>query len=138
LLAALSSAISLLEVPVGYVVQHYDYERSTIAVAMGVVVFLAGIPPAMGTGILGWYNDIVFEFLLPLVVLLLVIFVGWVAADLSADELAQGSSFGPSFTGAWLWWVRLVVPIAIVLTFLLGIQSLLLKAGVLAGPVFLG
>jgi NSS family neurotransmitter:Na+ symporter len=138
LFAALSSAISLLEVPVSYVVQHYDYERSTVAVTMGVVIFLLGIPPAMGTGILGWYNDIVFQFLLPLVVLLLIVFVGWVAADLSADELSQGSSVGSSFTGAWLWWVRLVVPIAIVLTFLLGIQSLLIKGGVLASPVFLG
>lgn len=138
LFAALSSAISLLEVPVSYVVQHYDYERSAVTVTMGVVIFLLGIPPAMGTGILGWYNDIVFQFLLPLVVLLLIVFVGWVAADLSADELSQGSSVGSSFTGAWLWWVRLVVPIAIVLTFLLGIQSLLIKGGVLASPVFLG
>lgn len=138
LFAALSSAISLLEVPVGYVVQHYGYERSTIAIAMGVVVFLAGIPPAMGTGILGWYNAVVFQFLLPLVVLLLIVFVGWVAADQSFDELGRGSSLGTTFASAWLWWVRVVVPVGILLTFALGIQSLLVRAGVLASPIFLG
>jgi len=138
LFAALSSSISLLEVPVGYVVENYDYARSRVGLGVGGLVFLIGLPSAMGTDVLGWYNAVVFNFLLPLVVFLLVVFVGWVATAQAADELHRGSSLGDSFTAAWLWWVRLVIPVAVALTFVLGAQDLLVKAGVLDSAVVLG
>jgi NSS family neurotransmitter:Na+ symporter len=40
------------------------------------------------------------------------------------DELGRGSTIGASFTTAWLWWVRIIVPIAIVVTLYLGVDSL--------------
>jgi NSS family neurotransmitter:Na+ symporter len=138
LLAALSSSISLLETPTSYVVDNYDYSRKQVAVGLGVAVWAAGIPSALSTNTLGWYNDIVFNLLLPVVVLLFAVFVGWVASDLSMDELGRGTSLDATFATTWLWWVRIVIPVAIGLTLVLGIQSLLVKAGVLEAAVFLG
>ena len=138
LFAALSSSISLLEASTSYVVDTYDVGRAPSAVGLGVVVFLVGLPTALSTATLGWYNDVVFELLLPVVVLATVVFVGWVAADGAFDELGRGSTWGDAFATTWLWWVRVVVPLAVGLTLVLGIQSLLVKGGVLANPVVLG
>ncbi|MFC7198962.1 sodium-dependent transporter [Halospeciosus flavus] len=124
LFAALSSSISLLEVPVAYVSENYGYGRSTTAVAMGTVIFVVGLLPALGTNYLTLYNDVVFKFLLPIAVLLLALFVGWAADREAMDELGRGSSFGESFTTVWLWWVRTVVPIAVVVTLYLGVKAI--------------
>ncbi|MFB6270713.1 MAG: sodium-dependent transporter [Halobacterium sp.] len=138
LLAALSSSISLLETPTSYVVDNYQYSRKQVAVGLGAVIWAAGIPTALSTDTLGWYNDVVFNLLLPVVVLLFAVFVGWVAFDLSVDEVGRGSSLGSGFSTAWLWWVRVVIPVAIGLTLVLGVQSLLVKAQILESAVILG
>jgi NSS family neurotransmitter:Na+ symporter len=124
LFAALSSSISLLEVPVSFVTENYDTRRSTTAVGMGLAIALVGLPATFGTSWLGFYNDVVFNLLLPVAVLLLAVFVGWVADTEAVDELGRGSTIGASFTTAWLWWVRIIVPIAIVVTLYLGVDSL--------------
>jgi len=138
LLAALSSSISLLETPTSYVVDNYDYSRKQVATALGGIIWVAGIPTALSTNTLGWYNAVVFNLLLPVVVLLFAVFVGWVASDLSADEVGRGTSLDAGFATTWLWWVRIVIPVAIGLTLVLGIQSLLVRAGVLEAAVILG
>jgi NSS family neurotransmitter:Na+ symporter len=138
LLAALSSAISLLETPTSYVVDTYDYDRKVVATVLGSAIFAAGIPTALSTETLGWYTDVVFNLLLPVVVLLFALFVGWVAFDQSADELGQGSTLGSGFTLVWLWWVRLVIPLAIGLTLVLGVQDLLVKAQLIESAIVLG
>jgi NSS family neurotransmitter:Na+ symporter len=124
LFAALSSSISLLEVPVSYVSESQDLRRSTTALAMGGTIFLAGVPSTIGTSWLSFYNDLVFEFLLPVAVLLFAVFAGWVAFADTTDELQRGSTFGKSFTTLWLWWVRIVIPAAVAITLYLGIQNL--------------
>jgi NSS family neurotransmitter:Na+ symporter len=124
LFAALSSSISLLEVPVSFVTENYDTRRSTTAVGMGLAIALVGLPATFGTSWLGFYNDVVFNLLLPVAVLLLAVFVGWVADTEAVDELGRGSTIGASFTTAWLWWVRIIVPIAIIVTLYLGVDSL--------------
>ena len=123
LFAALSSSISLLEVPVSYVTENYGYGRPTTAVAMGAGIFLLGVPTTFGSW-LGFYNDLVFELLLPVAVLLLALFVGWVADDDMVDELGRGTSLGGSFVTGWLWWVRVVIPIVLVVTLYLGATAL--------------
>jgi NSS family neurotransmitter:Na+ symporter len=134
LFAALSSSISLLEVPVSYVTENYDQKRSTTAVAMGGLIALVGVPATFGTSWLGFYNDVVFKLLLPISVLLLAVFVGWVADREAIDELGRGSSIGSTFTTAWLWWVRLVVPIAVIVTLYLGVKAL--SSGLASGAYF--
>jgi NSS family neurotransmitter:Na+ symporter len=138
LFAALSSSISLLEVPVSYVSETLEYDRTPVASALGISIFLVGVPSALGTDTLSWYNAVVFQLLIPTGVLLFVLFVGWVGEDQFTAEVNQGSTFGETFTVGWMWWVRLVIPVAVGATLLLGIQSLLLKAGVLESALVLG
>ena len=135
LLAALSSAISLLEVVTSYAVDNFGYDRRAVAGVVGAGVFLLGVPSGLGIGTLGWYNDVAYNLLLPLSVFLLLVFVGYVYAPEATDELNRGSSLGSSFTTVWLLLVRTVVPLGVLVTLLLGLQSLAVKAGLLAAPL---
>lgn len=135
LLAALSSAISLLEVVTSYLVDNTDRSRSTLAVALGGGIFLLGVPSAFGLSILGWYNAIAYNLLLPLSVLSLLLFVGWVDADEAVAELRRGTGLSESGAVAWLWFVRTVVPFGVLVTLLLGLQTLAVNAGLLAEAI---
>jgi NSS family neurotransmitter:Na+ symporter len=135
LLAAVSSAISLLEVVTAYVTQHFSLGRPGTAVGLGVAIFLLGIPTALNTTTLGWYNDIAYNFLLPLSVFLLAVFVGWVW-DGALAELTLGTNQDQTFGTAWLWFVRVVVPVAVLFTLGLGVVELYNSAvaqGIIAG-----
>ena len=134
LFAALSSSISLLEVPVSYVSENYGFSRSTTAVAAGVLIFLFGLPAALGTNWLTFYNDVVFNLLLPVSVLLLAVFVGWFGNAGAMDELGRGSALGRRFKMLWLWWVRTVVPAAVLVTLYLGVKAL--YSGLMTGEYF--
>ncbi|MFB6109102.1 MAG: sodium-dependent transporter [Haloplanus sp.] len=135
LLAALSSAISLLEVVTSYLVDNADRSRPVVAGALGLVIFLLGVPSAFGLSILAWYNAVAYNLLLPLSVLCLVAFVGWVDAGDAVDELRRGTGLSESGALAWLWFVRTLVPLGVLVTLLLGLQSLAVRAGLLAAPL---
>jgi len=135
LLAALSSAISLLEVVTSYLADNTDYSRPRIATGLGAAIFALGIPSAFGLSILGWYNAIAYNLLLPLSVLCLLLFVGWVDADDAVSELRRGTGLSESGAVAWLWFVRTIVPLGVLVTLLLGLQTLAVDAGLLANPV---
>jgi len=48
--AALTSTVSLLEVPVSYVVDEYDVGRKKAVIIMAVIIFTAGLPSLVGNG----------------------------------------------------------------------------------------
>jgi NSS family neurotransmitter:Na+ symporter len=132
-LAALSSAISLLEVAVSYATDNTDASRPTLAVGAGLVLFVLGLPSALDTGESGgfsawfvWFDALAYNLLLPLSVLLVVVFVGWVLGRDAAAELREGSPRSDGFATVWLWTVRTVVFFGIVATLYLGFESLFL------------
>jgi len=140
LLAALSSAISLLEVVVSFVTENTALDRLPATVGLGVGVFLVGLPTALdltvaGTWTLVWYNDVAYNLLLPLSVLGLLAFVGWKRYGEALSELRLGSDAGDGSTTLWLWAVRTFVTLGVVVTLLLGIQSLLLTAGLIGEAI---
>jgi len=138
LLAALSSAISLLEVVTSFAVENTSYSRPTVAVGVGSLVFLLGVPSALYSDYLMWFNLLAYDLFLPAAVLLLALFIGWVYPSGAVDELTQGSGVGATFNTVWLWFVRIVIPAGILLTLVLGVQELLVVGGVLESAVFLG
>ena len=88
-IAALTSAISLLEVVVAYFVDEKDWERKKASTWMGLIVFIVGIPTVlgfstwsgfsfMGLDIFGTYDWICNNILLPGGGLLTSIFAGYV------------------------------------------------------------
>lgn len=126
-IAALSSAISLLEVVTAYFVENTDYSRPAVTTVSGTIIFLLGIPSALDTDVLGQFDQIAANLLLPLGVVLAVLFVGWVYADSAIAELAKGTDGQlRSLDQGWLWHVR-----TLLLVIVLG--TLLLKIGQLAG-----
>jgi NSS family neurotransmitter:Na+ symporter len=138
LIAALSSAISLLEVVTSYVIDHYRFGRKGTAIGLGAVVFALGVPSAWDTAWLSWFDGIAVNLLLPLAVLLVVTFVGWILADDAVDEITRGTGLRETSTlpSAWLWVVRTVVLLAVTGTLVLGVRELLIPSGAYVVPPF--
>jgi NSS family neurotransmitter:Na+ symporter len=138
LIAALSSAISLLEVVTSYVIDHYRFGRKGTAIGLGAVVFALGVPSAWDTAWLSWFDGIAVNLLLPLAVLLVVTFVGWILADDAVDEITRGTGLRETSTlpSAWLWVVRTVVLLAVTGTLVLGVRELLTPSGAYVVPPF--
>ena len=135
LLAALSSAISLLEVVVSYVVDNTSYDRKPLAAAAGAGIFALGIPTAFGINALSWYNAVAYNLLLPLGGLGIAVAVGWMQPRRSTTELRRGSDASQTAALAWLWTLRTVVVLALTVTLVLGVKSLLVKAAVVESSV---
>ena len=120
--AALTSMMSLLEVPVSVLVERTSVSRRAAVVFVTVAVFLAGLPAALGYGVLAHWTlgglpilDLVDQttsnVLLPLCGLAVAIFVGWRIAP--ATVLADADLATSRLGRIWLWLLRMVVPATI-------------------------
>jgi len=129
LIVALSSAISLLEVTVAYANDNYGLKRRYLAPAIGLVLFALGLPSALDTAWLTWFDSLAYQLLLPLSVLVTIVFVGWMIGTEAVEELRTGAGGLDALGPAWLWTLRLVVAAAIPLTLGLGVNELFLVEG---------
>jgi NSS family neurotransmitter:Na+ symporter len=134
LIAALSSAISLLEVVVSWAVDNTSYSRPAVATVLGGVIFALGIPSAWDTAWLGWFDTIAYKLLLPVSVLGILVFAGWVFGRPALAELLKGSDAGEGLGLTWLWTARTVVIVAVLGTLALGLQTLFV-GGAIAPPL---
>ncbi len=125
LVAALSSAISLLETVVAYLVDNYGFARLPTAVGLGAGIFLLGVPSAWDTAWLTWFDNISVALFLPLAVLFVVLFVGWVLGADAVAELREGSN-SPGIATVWLWALRTVVLVAVIGVVALNLYDLFL------------
>lgn len=136
-MAALTSAVSLLEVPTAYFVTKFNWDRKKTAIVIGLIIFLIGIPSSLGQGtlshirviggrdILDSMDFIASNILLPLGGLIIALFVGW---GWKRSEALDESDLGDSSLGrTWLFLLRYVAPVAITLIFLVSVG--LLKLG---------
>ncbi|MFD1514990.1 sodium-dependent transporter [Halomarina rubra] len=126
LVAALSSSISLLEAVVSYLVDNYRLSRAPTAAGLGTVIFLLGVPSALDTAWLTWFDGIGVSLFLPVAVFLVVLFVGWILGAEAVDELRQGTSGGSTLPMVWLWGLRTVVLLAILAVLALNFYDLFL------------
>ena len=126
LIAALSSAISLLEVTVAYANDNYDVPRTVLAPAIGVALFVLGLPSAWDTAWLTWFDSFAYQVFLPLSVLATAVFGGWGLGADAVTELREGAAGLGAGADAWLWTVRLVVVAGVTLTLALGINEMFL------------
>lgn len=91
LIAALTSSISLLEVPVAYLIDERGWTRRRATLVLGALAFALGVPSALGNGAVGWLSslpglgvsfldvmDTIFaKYSLTVGGLFLALFVGW-------------------------------------------------------------
>lgn len=121
--AALTSTVSLLEVPVSYVVDEHRAKRSRAVWITAIVIFIVGIPTMLSggyseffsnfvtyvgaekaTSFLGLVNDIASESFLPLGGFLITLFAAyiWKKKNLT-EELSQGhEGFSKSFISKYI------------------------------------
>ena len=113
-IAALSSAISLLEVVVSYFVDNYDVGRPVLAAGAGLGAFVLGVPSAYSADTLTLLDSVASQLMLPTGIFLATLFVGWVYGREAMAELREG--LNESLARGWLWYVRVVVLLAVVVT----------------------
>lgn len=111
--AALTSAISLLEVPVAAFVDSLSWTRQRATLVIGAAIVLAGAPSAYDTNVLGAADAIVGNFLLIVGGLLTSLFVGYKILPRADAELAQGLP-SPALRRGWAFLLRYVIPVALV------------------------
>ena len=126
-MAALTSTISLLEVPVSHLVDARRWSRARAVVIVTLIVFALAIPSALANGAVGVFSqlpglglsfmdlmDTVWNnFSLPIGGLLTAVFVGRVwRVDQALEELLANNAWFPA-TGLWSFLMRWVCPSAI-------------------------
>ncbi len=131
-IAALTSAISLLEVVTAWLVDEKGWARSRAAILMGVIIFLVGIPPSLGYNVLGGFSFLGMDVLdtydwfanalfLPIGGLLTAIFVGYVWQAKKAQEFANDPP-GSIRIGDWYGFlIKYIVPLAIIVVLIAGL-----------------
>lgn len=135
-IAALTSAISLLEVVVAWLCDEHGWRRPHAAIAVGASIFAVGVLPSLGysvlsdanilgMGILDFYDWLATSVLLPLGGFLTILFAGyvWGARNLS-DEANEGAGrvrFGPG--RGFMFLVKFLVPLAVLAVFAAGIYE---------------
>lgn len=128
-MAALSSAISLLEVAVAYFMRKLSMSRQKVSLIVGGIIFLLGIPSSLSQGAVSItvFGDSFLDFidaftgnlLLPLGGLIMVLFVGWTWTTediLHHGDLAE-SGLGPLY----IFTAKFVAPAAILLVLVIGL-----------------
>ncbi len=120
--AALTSMISLLEVPVAVASDRLGLSRPRAAAIITAAIFVVGIPSALSYGVLGEWklggqpvldaiDHSISNFVLPICGLSIALFVGWRLAPAAAMEAAN---LNHSAMGTlWLWLLRIGVPATI-------------------------
>ncbi|MFT4569243.1 MAG: NSS family neurotransmitter:Na+ symporter [Hyphomicrobiaceae bacterium] len=111
--AALTSAISLLEVVVSFVIDEFGFSRRAASWGCGGGIFALGLPSVLVPGFLDQMDAVANNWLLPGGGLLIAIFAGWVLKRPVAEAgYGGGRRIGLGFS-VWRWCLRYVAPIAV-------------------------
>ncbi|ACB83629.1 sodium-dependent transporter [Natranaerobius thermophilus] len=131
-IAALTSAISLLEVVAAYVIDEKNWPRKKAAAVVGAIIFVVGIPPALHAGVLSdvtiigmdmldFYDFISDSIMLPLGGVLTVIFAGHVWGMKNVADEANKGSRGLKI-GHWMEpLLKYVIPLGVLIVMIVGI-----------------
>lgn len=131
--AALTSMVSLLEVPVAVAVHRLALGRRRATLLAGGLVFLLGLPSALSYGlladvtlagqpILDAVDRAVSSMLLPLGGLLVALCVGWAANR--AVVVAEADLPDAALARLWVWLLRVPVPLLLVVVFLRAVGAI--------------
>jgi NSS family neurotransmitter:Na+ symporter len=134
-IAALTSTVSLLEVPVAFLVDQKKWTRKKAVIVIAVLTFLLGLPSTLSqgtvdfftslelfgqTGFLGIMSFVFSDLSLPTGGLFICLFVGWVwGAGNASDEITIGTGPRAQFLVAvWKPLIRYVCPVIILIVLL--------------------
>ncbi len=139
MVAALTSTISMLEVPVAYLIDDRKWGRKKATWVVGISAMMLSVPSALSsiegnffatlqinflsnqlTGFFGIMDFVFGTFAVIVICLMLSLYTGW-AQKISdyADELAIGApGFKGPFRAGWMFFIRWVCPVVIILLIL--------------------
>jgi NSS family neurotransmitter:Na+ symporter len=128
-IAALTSAISLLEVVVSYFIDNKGWNRKKAVLTMGLVIFAIGIPSGLSFGLLANHklfdmtffehvDNITANYLLPIGGLLTAVFVGWIWGTREAHQEIERHETQFHWAAYWEFVVRYIAPVAVAIVFL--------------------
>lgn len=136
-IAALTSAISILEVVVAYVKDEFNVSRTYTAITVGIVIFLVGVtaslsmgawshivipwPGTEGINLFDFYDNFSAKILLPLGGLLICLFTVWVWKPENAfKEITNEGQLSFGWLPAFKIMAGIVAPIIIIIVLLYG------------------
>ena len=128
-MAALTSSISMLEMAAAYFHEEWRVSRPKSAIGVSLVCLLLGTACSLsfglwsdvqlwGMNIFELFDFLVAKFFMPIGSLLMCIFVGWIVDEqvIRQEITNQGTLRSPLY-GLWLFLVRYVAPLCILLIF---------------------
>ena len=138
-IAALTSSISLLEVGTSYMVDEKGMSRKRAAWILGITAFVLGIPSALANGAVSWLSSlpgIGIDFLsflfalfgqyaLVIGALFISIFTAWIWGTQKAAQEVRATDGKFPLETVWVFLIRFLCPIAIVLILINLVQSLM-------------
>lgn len=116
--AALSSAISLLEVPVAALVDKWGVDRKRASILMTLGIYTFGIPTALDLDMMDLYDLVLNKFVLIGSGLLLVVYAGWIRKGV-LEELDVGVgrlNFAPFLR----FFIRFPLPVFLAILYVVG------------------
>ena len=127
LIAALTSTVSLAEVPIAYIQHRYNTKRSTAVLVTLLPIAACAAICAMSFGSLSWIHIMgqsIFSFLdsltsyimLPVVALITCIYIGWFAPKgLMRDQLSHGRARHSMMVPIVIFAIRILAPACIII-----------------------
>jgi len=123
-IAALTSAISILEPMVAYFVDEHCFDRRRTVIVAAVICFLLGVPASLSFGLWNgftlfgknWFDLMDFlsnNILLPVGGLFTALFVGWIWAKPATHHLSNEGSLRQPWAPLWLFVLRFLAPASI-------------------------
>ncbi|MCC5453339.1 sodium-dependent transporter [Rheinheimera sp. UJ51] len=120
-IAALTSSISMLEVPVSYVVEHQKVARKKAVWLVAAIIFVASATILLNfDSLFGFVITLTTRYSQPLLGLMLCIFAGWIwhRNDILQDlKTADANAEYSWFWRIWPWYVKFVCPLVIAVMF---------------------
>nr|WP_255298318.1 sodium-dependent transporter [Brevibacillus dissolubilis] len=122
-IAALTSMVSLLEVPVAYAMNRWNVDRKKATILVTIAVFLLGVPSALAMGPLAdftifgknffdFMDFITANIMLPLGGLIVTLFTGY-----AWKRVGEETGISGFWYNVWMFLLRYVAPIMVVLIF---------------------
>ena len=120
-IASLTSSISMLEVPVSFVVESQGVRRPAAAMLLGSIIAVISLVIVFNfDALFEWVVTVTTEMSQPLLGLFFCLFTGWIwNRSAILEEIKQGSPHAASgfFWKVWPFYIRFICPAAIVIVY---------------------
>ncbi|UPM43451.1 sodium-dependent transporter [Halocatena salina] len=126
LLAALSSSISMLEIPVAYLVDEFDYDRPQATGGLFALVLGAGAINAFDSNVFEIVAGPIVNQLLTLGLIGFMLYTAWILGDEAVEEFTKGGGTIARTVGVpWRYTVGTILPLFLLFSFYTNVISLL-------------